>query len=100
LDWRKGKEHALSRKPANDTEPENEVANDDFHAFARHMTLRRVATISVTHSNYGDKLAPSPDTPSERKDTVIESLREVAATDTPYWALNASVESGFLRIVS
>lgn len=81
----------------NNTGPgwEDEAENDEIQAFTRHITMRRVAAITTTHSEDGNKPVPLPDTPSERKDIVIDSPREVAATDASYLALIAAVESGF-----
>ncbi|KAK4013994.1 hypothetical protein OUZ56_026542 [Daphnia magna] len=53
------------------------------------------AAITATQSDDFDQPVPSPDTPSEQKDMVIDSLRKVAATDEAYLALIAAVESGF-----
>ncbi|XP_032796135.2 uncharacterized protein K02A2.6-like [Daphnia magna] len=97
--WRKGRDHAipdaLSRAPVNDPGPEVEAANDDVQAFARTMTLRRVAAITAKSSDDDDQSEPSLDSPSVRRDMVIDSLREVAAADAAYWELIAAVESGF-----
>ncbi|KZR96124.1 Uncharacterized protein APZ42_009713, partial [Daphnia magna] len=46
-------------------------------------------------SDDDDQSEPSLDSPSVRRDMVIDSLREVAAADAAYWELIAAVESGF-----
>lgn len=81
----------------NNTGPgwEDEANNDDIQAFTWHITMKRVAAITTTHSEDGNKPVTLPDTPSERKDIVIDSPREVAATDASYLALIAAIESGF-----
>jgi transposase InsO family protein len=97
--WRKGRDHAipdaLSRAPVNDPGPEDEAASDDVQAFARTMTLRRVAAITAVESDDDDQSNPSLENPSGRTDMVLDSLREVAAADETYSELIAAVESGF-----
>ncbi len=79
----------------NDPGPEDEAASDDVQAFARAMTLRRVAAITATSPDDDEQSDPSLDNPPGCTDMVLDSLREVAAADETYLELIAAVGSGF-----